>query len=263
MQQADGLTELMLDRDDLSRELETDLRNGGVYAVYQPLIEIATGDLVGVEGLCRWRRSRGPAIQPEVFIPVAESTGLIHELGRFMLNECLVAADRWRTAARAVEVSVNVSPLQLTNAAFAEELAAQMAERSSTPTPLTIEITESLPLRDLDEIVPRLEVLRSIDVGVSLDDFGSGHTSVAQLGRLPLTEVKFDRSLIQSESASAKRTLQDAADRAKDLGLRTVAEGVETPAHLDLAREIGCDRAQGFLLGAPMRLAEVDAILRR
>ena len=93
----DGLTELMLDRDDLSRELETDLRNGGVYAVFQPLIEIATGDLVGVEGLCRWSRSRGPAIQPEVFIPVAEATGLIHELGRFMLDECLAAADQWRS----------------------------------------------------------------------------------------------------------------------------------------------------------------------
>jgi EAL domain-containing protein (putative c-di-GMP-specific phosphodiesterase class I) len=253
----------MLDRDDLSRELERDLRSGGVYAVYQPLIEIATGDLVGVEGLCRWNRSRGPAIQPEVFIPVAESTGLIHELGRFMLDECLAAADRWRTAARAVEVSVNVSPLQLTTAAFSADLAAKMMGRRSTPPALTIEITESLPLRDLHEIVPRLEELRSIDVGVSLDDFGSGHTSVAQLRSLPLTEVKFDRSLIQSESANVKKTLQDAAAKAKDLGLRTVAEGVETSAHLELAREVGCDRAQGFLLGAPMRRAEVDAILGR
>ena len=263
MQARDGLTELMLDRDDLSRELRTDLRSGGVYAVFQPLIEIATGVLVGVEGLCRWHRSRGPVIQPEVFIPVAESTGLIHELGRFMLDECLAAADRWRTAGHDVEVSENVSPLQLTTPTFSADLAAKMIERLSTPTALTIEITESLPLRDLNEIVPRLEELRSTDVGVSLDDFGSGHTSVAQLRRLPLTEVKFDRTLIQSESATARRTLQDAAAKAKELGLRTVAEGVETSAHLELAREVGCDRAQGFLLGAPMRLAEVDAILRR
>jgi len=253
----------MLDRDDLSRELETDLRNGGVYAVFQPLIEIATGALVGVEGLCRWSRSRGPAIQPEVFIPVAEATGLIHELGRFMLDECLAAADQWRSTGRHVEISVNVSPLQLRTAAFAADLAARVLERLSTPTALTIEITESLPLPDLDEIVPRLEELRALEVGVSLDDFGSGHTSVAQLRGLPLTEVKFDRSLIQSESASDRRTLQDAAARARELGLRTVAEGVETSAHLELAREVGCDRGQGFLLGAPMHRDDVDAILRR
>ena len=253
----------MLDRDDLSRELETDLRNGGVYAVYQPLIEIATGVLVGVEGLCRWSRSQGPAIQPEVFIPVAEATGLIHELGRFMLEECLAAADQWRSTGREVEISVNVSPVQLTTPTFSADLAAKVLERLSTPTALTIEITESLPLPNLDEIVPRLDELRSLDVGVSLDDFGSGHTSVEQLRRLPLTEVKFDRSLIQGKAADARRTLQDAAARAKELGLRTVAEGVETSAHLELAREVGCDRAQGFLLGAPMRLAEVDAILRR
>ena len=253
----------MLDRDDLSRELETDLRNGGVYAVYQPLIEIATGVLVGVEGLCRWSRSQGPPIQPEVFIPVAEATGLIHELGRFMLEECLAAADQWRSTGREVEISVNVSPVQLTTPTFSADLAAKVLERLSTPTALTIEITESLPLPNLDEIVPRLDELRSLDVGVSLDDFGSGHTSVEQLRRLPLTEVKFDRSLIQGKAADARRTLQDAAARAKELGLRTVAEGVETSAHLELARELGCDRAQGFLLGAPMRRAEVDAILRR
>lgn len=253
----------MLDREDLSRELEADLRSGGVFAVYQPLIEVATGVLVGVEGLCRWRRSHGPEIGPDVFIPVAESTGLIHELGRFMLDECLAALDRWRGAGRQIEVSVNVSPLQLTDATFAADLAAKMIERASTPPALTIEITESLPLRHLDEIVPRLEELRAIDVGVSLDDFGSGNASVAQFQLLPLTEVKFDRSLIQSGSASAKEELRDAADRARELGLRTVAEGVETPAHLELARELGCDRAQGFLLGAPMLVAEMDAVLRR
>jgi EAL domain-containing protein (putative c-di-GMP-specific phosphodiesterase class I) len=198
-----------------------------------------------------------------VFIPVAEATGLIHELGRFMLEECLAAADQWRSTGREVEISVNVSPVQLTTPTFSADLAAKVLERLSTPTALTIEITESLPLPNLDEIVPRLDELRSLDVGVSLDDFGSGHTSVEQLRRLPLTEVKFDRSLIQGKAADARRTLQDAAARAKELGLRTVAEGVETSAHLELAREVGCDRAQGFLLGAPMRLAEVDAILRR
>ena len=253
----------MLDKDDLSRELEADLARGGVYALYQPLIEVATGELVGVEGLCRWGRARGTEIGPDVFIPMAESTGLIHALGLFMLDECLAVGDRWRAAGRHIEVSVNVSPVQLTRATFSADLAAKLIDRDSPPAALTIEITETLPLRDLDEIVPRLEELRSIDVGVSLDDFGSGYTSVAQLRRLPLTEVKFDRSLIQSSNPDAQESLQQAADRARDLGLRSVAEGVETPEHLELARRLGCDRAQGFLFGPPMRPAEVDAVLLR
>ncbi|GAA1980553.1 EAL domain-containing protein [Microbacterium pumilum] len=251
----------MLDRDDLSQELEADLRDGGVYAVYQPLIEVATGDLVGVEGLCRWDRSGGVPVGPDVFIPVAESSGLIHALGRFMVDECLAAGDRWRLAGWNVEVSVNVSPVQLTTATFSSDLAAKMIDRVAPPVAFTIEITESLPLADLDDIVPRLEELRSINVGVSLDDFGSGHASAGQLRRLPLTEVKFDRSLIQSHSPSAMSALQQAVARARELGLRTVAEGIETSQHLERARELGCDRAQGFLFGAPMRIAEVDAIL--
>lgn len=250
----------MLNRDDLSRDLEADLRHGGVHAVYQPLIEVASGRIVGVEGLCRWDRPSGPVIRPDVFIPVAESTGLIHELGRFMLAECLAAGERWAAAGYDLEVSVNVSPIQLTAASFTDDLIATMLART-TLAALTIEITETLPLRELYQIMPRLEELRSADIGISLDDFGAGHTSVAQLRALPLTEVKFDRSLIQDRNPGDRESTLEAAALASTLGLRKVAEGVETQTHLDRAKELGCDRAQGFLFGAPMRVADMDGLL--
>jgi EAL domain-containing protein (putative c-di-GMP-specific phosphodiesterase class I) len=251
------------EKDDLSRELAADLRSGGIHALYQPLIDVATGRFVAVEALSRWNRTRGPDMSPEVFIPVVESTGVVHALGRFMLDECLGAAERWRAAGHHLDVSVNVSPRQLSTRTFFADLAEKMTERVSPPPALTIEITESLPLHDFDQLVPRLEELRLLNVGISLDDFGSGHTSIALMRRLPLTEIKLDRSLIQSGSADALRTLRSAADRARELGLRVVAEGIETHAHLELARDLGCDRAQGFLFSAPMRLAEVDAVLAR
>jgi EAL domain-containing protein (putative c-di-GMP-specific phosphodiesterase class I) len=257
-----GLTGRVLEKDDMSRELVADIRDGGVFALFQPLMDLTTGEFVGAEALCRWSRVNGAAMRPDLFIALAESTGVVHQLGRFMLDACLREVDRWRAAGHRVEVSVNVSPVQLSTPSFFKEIAARL-ERRVAPTGLTIEITEALPLPDLDELVPRLGRLRDLGVGISLDDFGSGHTSLDQLEQLPLTEVKFDRSLLQDGGPAARQTLTRAVEKARDLGLRTVAEGIETVEHLGLARELGCDRAQGFHLGAPMRPTEVDAILMR
>lgn len=251
----------MEDHHDLSADLEKGLSAGELHAVYQPLIDVGTGAIVGAEALCRWNPPGRAPVEPSVFIPVAESSGLIHRLGRFMLDECLVAGDFWRGAGTPVELSVNVSAMQLRTGTFASYVVAQVAARGISPGALTIEITETLPVDELEGIVPRLQELRSAHVGVSLDDYGSGHASEAQLKRLPLSEVKFDRSMIQNDDLAARRTLRDAVRTSRELGLRTVVEGIETPAQWDAAQALGFDRAQGFLLGAPMAFGELDLLL--
>lgn len=251
----------MLDSDKLATDLGSALRAGEVFAVFQPLVDVASGGIVGVEGLCRWTDSRGRAVPPDMFIPIAESAGLIHELGHFMLSECLAAAEAWRAAGSAIDVSVNVSPTQLAEPSFSVDLVEQLAMRAVPPEAVTLEITESLPLRDIALIVPRLEDLRSRGVGISLDDFGTGHASAEQLERLPVTELKLDKSLMHGDRDRSVDHLRDVVARARERGLRVVAEGIETAEQLRLAHELGCERAQGYLLGAPMPKSELDALL--
>jgi EAL domain-containing protein (putative c-di-GMP-specific phosphodiesterase class I) len=251
----------MLPPDELAAGLRDAVNQENLFAVFQPLIDIETGQIVGVEALCRWRQANGELVPPDAFIPVAEATGLIHQVGRFMLDECLAVADHWHAMGTPIEVSVNVSPQQLAEDSFTAYLVQQLDIRDLPLNTLTIEITESLPMTDLGAIVPRLRALLNLGVGVSLDDYGTGHASAERLGTIPVTELKLDRSLIQSDSRRTMRSLENAVGQAKERGLRIVAEGVETPAHLELARELECDRAQGYLLGLPMRAWDVDTLL--
>lgn len=247
--------------DELAAGLRDAVNHENLFAMFQPLIDLGTSRIVGVEALCRWRQRDGELIPPDAFIPVAEATGLIHEVGRFMLDECLTVADHWHAAQTPIGVSVNVSPRQLADDSFTAYLVQQLQMRGLPRDTLTVEITESLPLTDFEAIVPRLRALLEVGVGVSLDDYGTGHASTERLEAIPVTELKLDRSLIQSDNRRTMRSLEDAVSEAKDRGLRIVAEGVETPAHLELARELGCDRAQGYLLGLPMRAWDMDTLL--
>jgi len=249
------------DFDDLAADLSGAVGRHEIFALFQPQMALDTGGLVAVEGLCRWLHPDLGLIPPDLFIPLAERTGVIHELGSFMVDECLGAADFWHEGGQSVEVSVNVSPVQLADASFAKRLADRLRDRSLPQNALTVEITESLPVTDLTIIVPRLVELRSLGLGVALDDFGTGHASIDQLDRLPVTELKLDRSLIQGDQAGAPEVLAGIMALAHARGLRVVAEGVETAAQLTLARSLGCDRAQGFLLGMPMARSDVDRLI--
>jgi EAL domain-containing protein (putative c-di-GMP-specific phosphodiesterase class I) len=246
-------------------ELEADLRlavgRPEMFAVFQPQIDLGTGSVVAVEGLCRWRHPEHGMIAPDLFIPLAERSGIIHELGAFMVDECVAAAEIWRDDGQSVEVSVNVSPLQLEELAFWDHLTDRLHDQDLVPSALTLEITESMPLVIPEVVVPRLGALRSRGLGVALDDFGTGHASADQLDLLPVTEVKLDRSLIHAHVVGVPDGLAGIMVLARARGLRVVAEGIETPAHLELARSLGCDRAQGFMLGMPMARSDVDLLL--
>jgi EAL domain-containing protein (putative c-di-GMP-specific phosphodiesterase class I) len=244
----------------LATALDAALADGQVTAVFQPQYSLADGDLVAVEGLCRWSVPGLGAVAPARFIPLAEQTGAIHAIGRFMIDECLRAADRWTQSSARIDVSVNVSPLQLT-ASFADDLQQRWADRRLPADSLTLEITESLPIPDLEASIPRLEAMRAAGIGISLDDFGSGHASRASLHRLPVSEVKLDRSLVQEPAALPAAEVVDVVEYAHARGLRVVAEGIESERQLDFARAVGCDRAQGFLLGAPATADDIETLL--
>lgn len=245
--------------DRLIADLNGAVGRGEIVAYYQPQIDLRTDSIVAVESLSRWLHPELGMQSPLVFIPIAEEFGQIDEIGEFMLGEaCKCARD---VAARDVriEVSVNVSALQLARAAFFDYLAAQIEECALARDSLTLEITESRFIANRPQVAERLGQIRNEGVGVSIDDFGVGHSSVEQVLALPANELKIDRTIVQD--AQSGDLLTTIVLLAKDRGLRTVAEGVETEEQLERVREVGCDRAQGYLIGMPMPLSELESVL--
>jgi EAL domain-containing protein (putative c-di-GMP-specific phosphodiesterase class I) len=246
---------------DLADDLRVAVPGNQLFAVFQPQIDIRSGAIVAVEGLCRWRHPRRGMVPAQEFIDIAERTGAIHDIGDFMLTQCFAAAETWHAQGRPVDVSVNTSPVQLASEVFTDALAERLRTTGLPAQTLTVEITESMPMTDIEVMVPRLVDLRALGLGVSLDDYGTGHASAGQLADLPVTEVKLDRTLIQDEASHPAEVLSDVVAQAHARGIRVVAEGIETPRHLRRAETIGCDRAQGYLLGRPMTQDAVDQLL--
>jgi EAL domain-containing protein (putative c-di-GMP-specific phosphodiesterase class I) len=222
----------------------------------------ATDRIVAAEALARWRHPELGLISPAIFIPIAEETALIHSLGRFMIDEVLTTVAGWRSAGIDLEVSVNVSATQLTTLQFFDRLDADLASLDLAPNAVTIEITESHPVLDTPSITRRLEELRMRGLGISIDDYGVGHSSLRQLERMPATELKIDLSLVQDASVESLALMTAVVELAHWRGLRVVAEGVETEEQLERVRELECDRAQGYLLGRPMPQEELVALVR-
>lgn len=244
-------------QDRLARDLEGAVERGEILAHYQPQVDTVTGRVVAVEALCRWRHPEFGAIAPDVFVPIAEETGSIHSIGRFMIEEgCLLAAD-WERAGSPVEVAVNVSAKQLAPGFFGH-LGEFHTREGIGPGRLTIEITESQMITDVDAAVRDLAIVRGLGVGISVDDFGSGHSTVDQVITLPVTELKIDQAIVQDESESSQRMMSAIVDLVHRRGLRVVAEGVETEQQLERVRLLHCDRVQGYLIARPLPRLDVE-----
>jgi EAL domain-containing protein (putative c-di-GMP-specific phosphodiesterase class I) len=224
---------------------------GELHAVFQAQVDLQSGRTVAAEALCRWHHLDLGAVAPNDFIPAAEDSGLIDEVGLFMADEALAALQRWE-----LDVSVNVSPVQLSSSMFTEWLAQRLYSTGLDGGRLTLEITESRPIADVAAVLRRLEPLRGLGVGVALDDFGIGHASIRQLKRLHGSEVKLDRSLATDPSEAARAKLTEVVALAHAAAIRVVAEGIETLEQLRRVRDLGCDRAQGYLFGRPMAVDE-------
>ncbi len=231
---------------------------GDLVAWFQPQIDLASGRVVAAEALARWQHPQSGLVPPTDFIPVAEESGAIHEIGEFMLEQgCALAAEL-----DDVEISVNVSPVQLTRSDFASRVIAAFERHGLRRGQLSVEITEGRPVLDLPDAVAQLERVRDSGVGVSLDDFGSGFASLKQLNALPFTELKIDQSLIRNDTEETWTRLASIVAIVRQRGMRIVAEGIETREQYERVRDADCDRGQGYFIGMPMPRSEFLEYLR-
>ncbi|MEP6481031.1 MAG: EAL domain-containing protein [Rhodoglobus sp.] len=247
---------------DLSAELRLAVSRGEIVAEYQPQVDLKTGRIVAAEALARWIHPASGVVAPENFIPTAETTGVIHSLGRFMIEKAVEVLLDWRKAGIELELSVNVSAVQLTQVEFYDQLDDDLTMLAEAAPKLTIEITESEPILDTPSIAERLSELRDRGLGIAIDDFGVGHSDAAQLDRVPATELKIDQALTQDNSAEVTALLEAVVELAHWRGIQVVAEGVETREQLDRMTRLGCDRAQGYLLGRSMPRQDLEALLK-
>jgi diguanylate cyclase (GGDEF)-like protein len=251
----------LVDASRVRLELEARLRDaidhGGLSLRFQPIVDTKTQALSGVEALVRWERD-GRTVPPGEFIPLAEDSGLIVYVGRWVLNEACRVTQGWNLAhpeRPPVAVSINLSALQLVQPGLAQEVAATLEETGLPPCQLSLEITETALLSDVDANLATLQDLRDIGVRVSVDDFGTGYSSLAYLRQLPVDVVKLDRSFIAGLGKDAVDTQIVAAvlRLCKALGRGIVAEGVETELQRQTLSRMGCPHMQGFLIARPMR----------
>ncbi|HWS36360.1 MAG TPA: EAL domain-containing protein [Actinoplanes sp.] len=255
----DSLRDGLHDRITLEQALRGALRRGELYATYQPIIDLATGELDGFETLMRWEHPTLGAIPPLRFIPVAEETGMIVEAGAWLLREAAGRLAQWRAErgpdAHPLHMSVNVSVRQLRDRKLVAVVREVLASTGLPPSALWLEITESGVMEDIDTALSTLNALHDLGVVLAIDDFGTGYSSLSYLNRLPVGIVKLDRSFVSEvgRQGANEQIVRAVLAMTSALDLRVVAEGVETEAQRDWLREQGCDLAQGWLFGRPQR----------
>jgi diguanylate cyclase (GGDEF)-like protein len=231
---------------------------------FQPKVDLATRTVVGVEALARWEHPSRGFVSPEEFVALAEQTGLIHQLTDQVLANALAAARHWQRKGAALGVAVNLSAHNLLDELLVERVARLLDRFAVDPGQLTLEITESSVMAEAERTLATLEHLRDLGVNLSVDDFGTGYSSLSYLRKLPVTEVKIDRSFV-AELLLADQDeviVRSTIDLGHNLGLQVVAEGVENEPVLARLRELGCDLAQGYGISRPLPLAKVDAWLK-
>ena len=253
-------------------EIEADLRSGlarGEFRLlFQPLVELATGRILGAEALVRWQHPRRGLVLPAAFIPVAEQTGLIVPLGRWVLAEACRQAHDWSLAAGArraesLRVTVNISARELQEPELASHVAAALADSALVPHQLVLEITESVMLNDAEAALATLREIKSLGIRLAIDDFGTGYSSLAYLQRFPIDVLKMDKSFTNGVGGDVDGlTLARAiVGLGRSLGMGTVAEGIETESQLRRLRELGCDVGQGYLFAHPLLPSAFMALL--
>lgn len=248
--------------------IETDLRGAlasdQFFLVYQPTFDLRDMRPNGVEALIRWRHPTRGVVAPDSFMPLLEHTGLIVEVGRWVLREACLQGAKWRAAAPEVAVAVNVSARQLDGADFVCDVRNALAEGRLDARALTLEITETTIMRNVEEARRRLALIKDLGVRVAIDDFGTGYSSMAQLQRLPVDTLKIDRSFISGLTVSqeSKSVVHALVQLGKALSIETLAEGIEQPQELSFLKEAGCDSGQGFLYARPLEAPAAEAFLR-
>jgi diguanylate cyclase (GGDEF)-like protein len=251
-------------------EMETALRHAidrhELEVHYQPVVDLATGRFSEVEALLRWKHPQHGMMAPTQFIPLAEETGLILPIGRWVLEETCRQVRQWQqqhSSATSLVVSVNLSARQLQHPALAEEITAILQATSLSPACLKLEITESAMMQEADTTIRTLRKLKHLGIQLAIDDFGTGYSSLAYLKRFPIDILKIDRSFVDQLGQNAEDTaiVQAIITLARTLNLCVTAEGIERADQLDMLRVLGCDHGQGYFFARPLPKDQLTSML--
>jgi diguanylate cyclase (GGDEF)-like protein len=248
---------------ELEADLSTAVQDEQFFLLYQPIFDLPSRELVGVEALIRWCHPQRGVVAPDSFIPLAEESGLITPIGRWVLDEACRQAAAWAAEGLQIGISVNVSAYQLSRKGFADDVRRALAESKIEPSSLTLEVTETTLVRDVRTACERLEEIKALGVRVAIDDFGTGYASLSRLQRMPVDILKIDRSFIAAlnDGGQSRELLEAILGVGKALSLAVVAEGIEEQDQLTTLEEMGCEMAQGFLLGKPSPAQDIESLL--
>jgi diguanylate cyclase (GGDEF)-like protein len=259
--------ELADERTSLEQELRGAAPRGELRMQYQPIVETGTGRIVGVEALLRWDHpTRGP-VSPAVLVPLAERSGLITEIGRWVLEQTCSDRNRWRHANRTddLAISVNVSAHQLMSPNYAPTVAAVLTDTHTDPTLVTLEVTESVFVQDSERALIVLNELKHLGVKLALDDFGTGYSSLNYLHRFPIDVVKIDQTFVADlgHDPASHAIVASVVELAHMLGMTVVAEGVETVEQHNRLASLGCDACQGYFFAHPLTANQIDTLIQQ
>jgi diguanylate cyclase (GGDEF)-like protein len=249
-------------------ELEMDLRealqNEQFFLVYQPTFDLQDMSPTGVEALLRWNSPRRGVVQPDDFVPLLEETGMITEIGSWVLREACRQSASWREAGHAIGMSVNVSARQLDTDEFVGHVHDALRESGLEPGALTLEITETTIMRDTELTVSRLKRVKELGVRIAIDDFGTGYSSLSHLQQFPVDALKIDRSFIArlTQSPEGETLIRTLVQLGKAMSIETLAEGIERQHELTMLQDERCDSGQGFLFARPLDAATAEAFFR-
>jgi EAL domain-containing protein (putative c-di-GMP-specific phosphodiesterase class I) len=259
-----GMQDSVQNRMELDMDLRDAIENSEFFLAYQPTFALSDMTATGVEALIRWKHPKRGVVQPDAFIPLLEETGLITQVGKWVLHESCRQAAEWRRAGYPIAMAVNVSGRQLDTDELIADIEAALADSGLEASALTIEITETTLMRNIEETVRRLTAIKRLGVRIAIDDFGTGYSSLAHLQRFPVDALKIDRSFISGlrNNKEGETLIRTLVQLGKALSIETFAEGIEEQRELSLLRVEECDNGQGFLFARPLAVEDVEAFFK-
>jgi diguanylate cyclase (GGDEF)-like protein len=260
----EGMQDTMQHRMELEMDLREALDNDEFFLAYQPTINLSDMSPTGVEALIRWEHPKRGVVQPDDFIPLLEETGLIVEVGKWVLKEACSQGAAWRATGYPISMAVNVSGRQLDTDQLITDIEEALSDSALDPHALTIEITETALMRNVEETARRLTEIKALGVRIAIDDFGTGYSSLAHLQRFPVDALKIDRSFVSQleHNQEGETLIHTLVQLGKALSIETFAEGIEQPQELTLLQDEHCDTGQGFLFARPLDVDATEAFLQ-
>ena len=259
-----SMQEVIADRLQLEIDMRAAIELGQFTVLYQPIIDLQSDSLTGVEALVRWDHPVRGRLSPVEFLGLAEDTGMIRAIGRLVLREACASMALWRNQGMPLSLAVNISPCQLESPDLVEDVRQVLEETGLDPASLILEITESLVMREVTVVIERLQALKEIGVRLAIDDFGTGYSSLSYLQQFPIDILKIDQSFVlgMQDSAEQRAIVHALVELGRALELEIIAEGVETDTQLWLLRQERCESAQGYLFAPPLARRHLELFAR-